>query len=581
MHGAIRFSLAALLLVTAAGHASAATVTYVKTLGQSNTEGKFSFVTAGGRIAVDEQGNAYFGTPGGGSYLQKVSPKGEILWQFMHNVPGFQGAAVDNKYLYTCGSGYYGRIQLQRWLRDTGEAAPGWQYDWENSTKEINGIPAFKMPNALAVDAKYIFVADINGNEVRRFDKESGAEAPFKERLLVVAPSDLALTAKGNLLVLTETAVLEVDREGAPVRVPFIANLHGPTAIEMNRKTGALYIAEGGSNAELINRVRVFDNQGTLLDEIGIGGDFSGKWHPQSFAFSSGAGDIALDPNGGLWINGYGHRMPHLPLLLHFPAASNTPDLTLRGVVGTGLAVDPNLDVYVGGSYKIGWDDKLKWTAGLIPDGAAKLFPTTLTTWPMTPVWSDGKTAILSSMHQNVLYRVDARNGAMQGKQMASGTSSINGTFVIGKDLFYTGQGRTIQRTTLDLTPPVPFLTLPEGAVPATGKLAISPDQQLVYLSNAIDTTCFRRDGSQVWTVKGNMGTLLNGIVFVSRPDGPGIVALDAATGKQAALFGDKEEQGRPPLYTIGGMATGSKDGVDYLFVHTNARVLVYRVAIG
>lgn len=584
MTGVLRGVILALTFAVITSHAVAVTVnaTYVKTLGQSNSTGKFAFVTAGARIAVDEQGNAYFGTPGGSSYLQKVSPKGEILWQHMYNVPGFQGTAVDDKYLYTCGNGYYGRIQLQRWLRDTGEAAPGWQYDWENNTKEINGVPSFKLPYALAVDEKYLFVADVAGNEIRRFNKESGAEAPFKNRLLVVAPKDLALTPQGNLLVLTEAAAVEVDKEGKPLRVPLIAGLNGPTAIDVNRKTGALFIAEGGNNAELINRVRVYDTQGKLMDEIGIGGDFSGKWHPLSFAFSSGAGDVALDPNGGFWVNGYGNRMFLCPLLTHFASSTQpTPDVLLRGVMGTGLMVDPGLDVYVGGSYKISWDDKLQWTSGLSVDGPAKLFPTTLDYWPMNPVWSDGKTAILSSMHQNILYPVNAKNGALIGKPLAAGTTAIRSTYVLGDQLFFTGQGRTIQRTNLDLSTPQPFMTLPEGAVPETGTLAISPDQQLVFLSNAGEIACYRRDGTVVWKAKGNLGTLFKGVIFASSPDGVGVAALDAATGQPIAVFGDKEDNGRAPLHVPGGMATGSKDGADYLFVHSNARITVYKIVIG
>jgi len=584
MTGVLRCVILAFTLAAVAPRAIAVTVnaTFVKTLGQSNSTGKYAFVTAGGRIAVDEQGNAYFGTPGGSSYLQKVSPKGEILWQFMHNVPGFQGAAVDDKYLYTCGSGYYGRIQLQRWLRDTGEAAPGWQYDWENNTKELNGVAAFKMPNALAVDDKYVFVADVAGNEIRRFDKASGAEAPFKNRLLVVSPNDLALTPQGNLLVLTETAAVEVDRDGLPLRIPFVANLHGPTAIDINRKTGTVVIAEGGSNAELINRVRVYDMQGKPINEIGIGGDFSGKWHPLSFAFSSGAGDVALDPNGGFWVNGYGHRMYLCPLLSHFASTTQTtPDVLLRGVMGTGLAVDPNLDVYVGGSYKISWDDKLLWTSGLSTDGPARLFPTTINYWPMNPVWSDGKIAIISSMHQNMLYQVNARNGALLGKPLATGTTAVNGTYVLGREVFYTGKGRTIQRTGLDLSTPQPFMTLPEGATPATGTLAISPDQQLVFLSGAGEIACYRRDGTVVWKAKGNLGTLFKGVLFASSPDGYGVTALDAATGQPVATFGDKEDNGRAPLLVPGGIAVGSKDGADYLFVHSNARITVYKIVIG
>jgi hypothetical protein len=584
LFGVLRLIVLALFLVVATTRAPAITVTanYEKTLGQTNSEGKFSFVTSGGRIAVDEQGNAYFGTPGSFSFLQKLSPQGEILWQTFHNVPGFQGAAVDDKYLYTCGSGYYGYVQLQRWSRDTGTPAPGWQYEWKEQTTPINGVKPLKLPYSMLVDEKYLYVADITGNEIRRFDKASGLEAPFKERLLAVAPCDLAFTPKGTLLVLTEAAVLEVGKDGTPLKIPVIAGLRGPTAVDVNQKTGAIYVAEGGDNAELINRVRVYDAGGKMLNEYGIGGDFNGRWHPLSFAFSSGAGDVALDAQGGFWVNGYGHRIGTCPILTHFKSAPQSasrviPDVTLRGVMGSGLAVDPNLDVYVGGSYKIGWDGALKWTSGLINEGPAKLFPTTLTTWVMTPVYSDGETAILAAVQQSLLYQVNARTGASLGKTVTT-PGGFNGICVVGRDIFYTGAGRTIQRTTLDLSTPQTFMTLPETAVPSTGALAVSADQQLVFIGGGGETACYRRDGSQVWKTKGTLGALWENVLFMPNTEGPGVLALDAATGTKITIFGDKEENGRPPIGFVNGMATGSKDGADYLFIHTNARVLVYRI---
>lgn len=573
----------ALFFVVHLGQANAVnvTATYVKTLGQSNSEGTGSLQTAGGRIAVDEQGNAYFGTPGGLSFLQKVSPDGNILWQTFPVVPGFQGTAVDDKYLYTCGSGYYNRIQLQRWLRDTGAAAPGWQYDWENSAKPLNGVQPPMLPVALTVDDKYLYVADNPGHEIRRFDKASGAEAPFKNRLLVVTPNDLAFTAKGTLLVLSQTAVIEVDKEGVPIKVPVVAGLSGPTAIDVNRKTGELYIAEGGNDDELINRIRIYSADGKLQNEIGIGGDFNGKWHPLSFSFSGGAGDITSDPTGGLWVNGYGSRVELLPLLTHLTAQpQSAPDRILRGAMGAGITVDPDLDLTIGGSYKIGWDNRLLWTSGLVGAGPVRLFHTTLSSWMTTAVWSDGKATIVAAIHANQFHRISAKNGASLGKSLASNTSFIMGTCTVGRDIFYTGKGRTIQRTTTDLDAPQDFMTLPETASPSAGLIAVSPDQQMVYLSNGGETACYRRDGTQVWKEKCILGALHRGVLFTTNSDGGGIAARDAATGKLLALFADKEEGGRPPVNAFGSMAVGSRGGAEYLFIHVNARVLVYKLEI-
>ena len=584
MHVLHRLGLLSLLLAGASTFAAAITVTasYVKTLGLTRPDDQYLLTTVGGRIAVDEKGDVYCGTPGGSSYIQKIAPDGKILWQFFTNVPGYQGTAVDDKYLYTCGSGYYGYIQLQRRLRDTGELALGWQYEWQGGAAQ-NGVRTCAWPCALAVDEKYLFVADAGANEIRRFDKATGKEAPFTDRLMVVQPVDIAISQTGMLLILTDQSVVEVDKEGNAKRAPLIGGLKAPTAIDINRKTGDIYLAEGGDNQLLINRIRVYSADGKPLNvEIGIGGDFSGKWHPLSFAFSCGAGDITLDPNGGIWVNGYGHLMGLCPILTHLsPGPQFKPELTLRSVLGTGIVTDQNLDVYVGGSYKITWDDQLKWTSGLIDPGPAGLFPTTLSTWSIFPVWSDGKTAIIAQVHGNTLYQVNAKNGAALGKSLGTGGPSIAGSCVVGRDLFYSIAGaRTIQRTTVDLEPPQSFVTLPENASPASGVIAVSPDEQLVYIASGGNLGCYRRDGTTVWSKKSGLGPLFKGLLFTPNPAGSGVTVLDAGTGNPVTTFGDKAVNGRPP-FGAGSMSISSKDGVDYLFIQSAGRVLVYRIVIG
>lgn len=573
--------LGLLVFIALASHTASAAPTvaaqYVKTLGQSSQDARFSLFDSGARIAVDEAGNAYFGTPAGSSYLQKVSSDGTILWQKFLNVPGFQATAVDDQYLYTGGSGHYGYRQLQRWSRETGEPAPGWQYEWKDATTPVDGVAPMGLPYAMAVDDKYLYVADLTGNEIRRFDKATGKDAPFKIRLLAVSPKDIAITPRGTLLILTESAVVEVDKEGAPLRVPVMADLRAPTALDVD-KNGAIYLAEGGDDRELINRVRVYSADGkTLQKEIGIGGDFSGHWHSRSFAFSSGAGDVALDGKGGFWVNGYGARMSYCPILTHFK--NDAPDLVLRGVAGNSLAVDSNLDVYVGGSYKIGWDGELKWTSGLVGAGPLNLFPTTISYWPMQPLWSDGQTAIIASAQQSLFYQVGAQTGAATGKTLDSG-GVMGGYFVSGKDLFYTIGGRTIRRTTSDLAAPETFATLPESVTITSAYLAVSDDRKMVYLSDGGQTICYALDGAEIWKAKGRLGTLWKGVIFTSNPDGPGVVALDAKSGEKIAVLGDKEAAGQPLLYA-GAMAMGSKDGADYLFMQGAARIFVYQVTIG
>jgi hypothetical protein len=579
----LRLILLLMVLLVTENTATAATLSarYEKTLGQSNAGGSFHFVTSGGRIAVDEAGNAYFGTPGGNSYLQKISPQGAILWQSMPNVPGFQGTAVDGKYLYTCGSGYYGYRQLQRWSREDGKLAPGWQYEWKDANSPVNGVRPLKLPNALVVDGKYIYVADNGGDEIRRFDKVSGAEAPFPQRLMVASPVDLALSAKNTLLLLTQTAVVETDKDGLALRVPVISGLRTPTALDVDRKNGAIYITEGGDGAELVNRIRVFNSDVQMTNEIGIGGEYSGRWHPQSFAFSCGGGDVALDGKGGFWVNGYGARLDLCPLLSHFSSAQSAQaDVVLRGVKGRGLAVDDNLNVYVGGNFKLSWDDRLLWTSGLVPDASDGLFPYTgIPGWTMLPVAARAKQLVIAAVHNSRFYQVNVNNGAATGKVLDTG-GTINGFCAVGNDLFYTTAPRIIQRTTLDLDAPQPFLTLPESAAPATGALVVSDDQQRFYLSGGGETACYDRNGKQLWKTKGGLGVLWKGVLFLLNANGTGITALDAQSGAVLTTIGDKAEAERPSLVAIGGVAVGSRDDEDYLFVLANAGVLVYRIGI-
>jgi outer membrane protein assembly factor BamB len=583
--GVLRLIAVALALAVAGADAYAATVTaqYVKTLGQSNATGKFAFVTSGGRIAVDEAGNIYFGTPGGGSYLQKVTPQGEILWQFMYNTPGFQGTAVDEQYLYACGSGYYGYRQLMRIARETGQQAPGWQYQWKDKTTPENGVRPLSLPLAVAVDDQYLYVADSGGDEVRRFDKSSGAEVPFPQRLLLVSPLDLALTPQGTLLILTKSTVIEVSKDGAPLRVPVIKGLRAPASLDVDRTSGAVYVAEGGDNAELINRIRVFDPNGQLVNEIGIGGEFSGRWHPQSFSFTSG-GDVTLDGKGGFWVNAFGARFDRSPLLTHFPNTTMLPqpDRILYGTVDSGIAVDGDLSIYLGGVMKRSWDDQLLWTSGLVAVDTAGLFPTTPPTapgWELLPVYSDGKTTIIVSPQTAYFYQVNARNGAYTGKAITVGGGVPGGWCVVGNELFFVN-GNGVQRTSLDLAAPQPFLKLPATAAPANGALAVSADRQRVYLSDKGEIACYGRDGAQLWKAPGTLGVLWKGVLFVTNSTDAGVVARDAQSGAQIAVFGDKAEGERPPLTNIHGMAVGSKAGAEYLFVLANAGVLVFRISV-
>jgi hypothetical protein len=67
-------------------------------------------------------------------------------------------------------------------------------------------------------------------------------------------------------------------------------------------------------------------------------------------------------------------------------------------------------------------------------------------------------------------------------------------------------------------------------------------------------------------------------MLLVADATGPGILALNANDGSMSGIFGNTEIEERPALSGITGAAIGSKDGIDYLFVACQSRILVYRI---
>ena len=569
------------VIAAAAGAQALVGVEYVKALGQTNAEGD-PLVTLGGQLALDEDGNLYCGTPGGSSRLQKLTPEGRVVWHHFHNIPGFQGAAVDRRYLYTCGGGYYGHRQLQRWERSSGAAAEGWQHEWKTDEPSA-GVRSMKMPVSLAVDDRYLYAADLPGEELRRFDKATGAEAPFGKRVMVVEPRSLAITPKGNLLILTSESLLEVDPDGKPLRVPLIDGLVGAVSVAVDAKRSRIYVAEGGPVAEPVNRVRAFDLDGKPTEfRLGVGGRFHGAWSPLSFAFFDGTGAVAVAPDGGLWVNpGWSHRLGTvLPTLGRFDAAGKHL-LTLRGVSSfRGITVDEKLDCYVGGTAKLSWDDRILWTMGLAQRGQPAGLPASHPHWPVWPILC-GQRLFLQDVAGNTLVEVDRETGKPVGKARNLSPNTV----VLGtpKDLVLVEPAKgSVHRLDLSLEgDPRPAGTL-EGLAASVTSAALGGDgQTLVTLAQDGQLSVHAlADGKVKWRGRGGGAVAAAGdFVFAGRPDGVGgVQVLRAADGDAVTIIGEVAVGQRPALPPGAGLSAVRREDGTYLVVETPGALRVYRL---
>lgn len=551
-------------------------MTFVKTIGQSSPE--IPLLTGGGRLSVDDKGCLYAGTPGANSYLQKISPTGRVIWRADDTHCAYTGTAVDDRYVYGCGIGYYGYGHLLRRKKASGAIPPGWNYVWTKPTDVVNGVRGFASPGALLVDNAYLYILDLGNGTLRRLDKESGAEKPFAAPIAVPNANDTAFSAAGTLLVLTPAGVAEFDRAtGKPLRPQFVTGLRGACALALNRKTGTLYIGEGGTSENPVNKIRVFSSStGEYTGmTLGRGGEWQGPWSPEAFAFSCGAADIACDAAGGFWANCFGARMGYLGLLVHFSAAGK-PDVTLLAVGGQGIAVDGDLHITQGGNYQFSWDGRLRWTSGLIGTGKPDQYPTTVSYWVMQPVYADTRRVIILNSSGSALFTLKADTGENGGRGMGLPGGSLRGYCAAGQQL-YLAIGDTIYRTTADLPPLDRFLDLPEPVKTRglTG-LSVRDDGQVVYLSagSGAEARVYafpRTGGTPIWEAKaGALFARYRGMLLAANPGGAGILALSADDGALSTIFN---------IGSVSGLAIGSRDGVDYLCAAGQNQVRVYRIA--
>ncbi len=563
-------------------------ISYEKTLGPNPAEAEVAR-TFGGRLAIDETGALYCGTPGGGSFLHKLTPEGRLVWNRFFNVPGFQATAVDQEFVYTCGSGYYGYRQVECRQRAGGASDGGWSLQWTDATSPVNGVRPMGMPVALAVDDQYLYVVDRNGHELRRLDKRTGQEAPFGKRVMIVEPVDLAWGDAGRLLILTAESVLETDREGKPLRVPLVDGLHGAVALDYDQANRRLYVAEGGTPDKPVNLVRIYDGDGKPTGEtIGIGGDFQGKWSPGAFAFNSETGDVALDGQGRLWVNpGWAGKLHRLPVLTRFVRQDDTwsPERTLQTFRGDGLSVDGEGNAYIGGQYKVSPDGQVLWTSGLYGGGRAGSalgeFPATNPHFFTYPAYGGGRLYIANHAARTVL-ALDPHTGAMV---LSPRTVTEKGHLLkphIVQDALYVGDSSgALWRLDRELKAAPEKLFDGESGASCSG-LIVSDAADVAFAGVGRQgkphiLRALNMDGTTRWEVEAGVPmAYYDGYLFVTT--GRALEARRATDGGLLATVDSTETAGRLPLTDIAGVAVAQVDGEDSLFVLAGGQIRAYRL---
>lgn len=245
--------------------------------------------------------------------------------------------------------------------------------------------------------------------------------------------------------------------------------------------------------------------------------------------------------------------------------------------------MDEDLNVSVGGNYKLSWSGDLLWTSGLLPTSPTK-FPTTIPDWTLRSVYADSKQALFVNVHGPALFAVDAANGEMIGKALALPVPIVTATTSVQQNIYILGGGK-VYRTTPELPPLEEYFILPTDLVAKNPNgIAVSADQKTIYLSVGSGETArvyAYTDGALQWEAKaGQVLVRHKNILLTANPTGPGVLALDTADGTFSAIFGQAAVGARPPLTSITGAAIGSKNGMDYLFIASQYRVLVYRIVV-
>lgn len=163
------------------------------------------------------------------------------------------------------------------------------------------GAQALYQPMGLAVsaDGQRLYVADRVWNYVFVFDFKTGGVRVIgeQERYPLSLPVGVALDEQENVYV-TDTGSRTVrvyDRSGTFLRGVGKDVLVRPTGVTIDSARQRLYVVDTGQNDSTeAHRVKVFDLEGQLLQEIGRRGEGDGEFNFPTF--------VSLDAEGRLYV---------------------------------------------------------------------------------------------------------------------------------------------------------------------------------------------------------------------------------------------------------------------------------------
>lgn len=588
--GSIAAALLVLVLGTAVAGAAELDVTYVKTLGQTNATGEPLKGTGRRQLAVDGQGNVIVTSISGHPWtaMQKIGPNGRVIWEASCGGYADLPVTVADDFVYAVSPAF----ALRRYALATGKMDDAWGYTWAHDKPEIRGVRKFETASGIVVTMKYVFVSDKKLKTIRRFDRETSAEKPLTGLPTLDEPLDLAVAKNGNVLVLTDKAVLEIDLDGKAIHNPLITGLVGAQGMEVDPFTGEIFLSLGGVAGKLINQIWQYSPEGKPTGaKLGREGDFNGLWKPEVFAFSTGHADFTLDPSAGIWVNNGLGQLVHFssaPEFRHDRTFSACPDHAYD------VAADSDLNVYVTqgqGQFKMSWNGDVLWTSHLWAGGDPKLYAgSPIYGWPVYIGYVGKKAPLFYGMHSHTIYTLAPETGQLQGQVHRSEFQYLMHIAANGDQLLAGGGDKDLWKivtTTHEALPKwTPFLTPP--AVFKGTLFGVSPDKQRVYLWSDNRIICMDSHGKGLWyaACPASYGRYVQPVAFLGDDvmfvtgEEYELVARDARTGKKIAIVAEKEERGRPAVSRLRGVATASKDGENYLFVLCNYQIQVFEISL-
>ncbi|MAE76453.1 MAG: hypothetical protein CMJ85_06270, partial [Planctomycetes bacterium] len=375
---------------------------------------------------------------------------------------------------------------------------------------------------------------------------------------------------------------------GEPLRLPLVAELDNAVAVAFDPETDGFFVAEGGSGAALVNRVRQFDRDGKPTGwTLGRGGNAQGIWSPDAFAFSEGSGDIVVAQDGSLWVNpGWRHKLYRaFRSLSHFTRDGEYTH-TIMGVASfSGIAADRDLSVYIGGQVKVDIENRPVWTSGLVRSGSGDGFPSThVDFWPTAPVMV-GRRLFIYGEADGSLFELDPATGRCDREPGAFYKVPAKSALAGSDDALYClkKDDSRIYRVPLELRGELePIADLAEPPV-NDARLAVSADGSLACVRRGETLTAYQLpDGKTLWTRPARGGVVVLGDMVVTGAPGTGhagLQVLDAGGGTKLCMIGDRKIRGVAPFPVGAPIAGVSTDDGHYLFVEAGGGIPVLKLA--